>query len=112
MPRPRATADGHRLRRFIGLAAGAFVLWLLTRELGWKQTRQEGGRIEWRRGAVTQRDENGDGVVDEELVALPAPGCFRVRRDTDRDGWFDVRYELRHGLAGGLEKIRERAPAR
>jgi hypothetical protein len=112
MPAPRATAEGHRLRRFILLAAVAFVLWLLARGMGWKKTRHEGGQTEWRRGAVTQLDENGDGVVDEERIALPEPGGFRVRRDTDRDGWFDVRYELRNGIATGVGQIRERAPAR
>jgi hypothetical protein len=39
------------------------------------------------------------------------PGERRIRRDTDLDGFFDVKYLVTsNGVASGIEKIHERAP--
>ena len=77
---------------------------------GWKEVR-EGARREWVKGTTTHVDENGDGVVDEERVIDPRTGKRTVRRDTDRDGYFDLKYNLSEsGVATNVTRIHERAP--
>lgn len=77
---------------------------------GWKEITQ-GARREWVKGTTTHIDENGDGAVDEELVVDPKIGKRTVRRDTDRDGYFDLKYNLgESGVATNVTRIRERAP--
>jgi len=77
---------------------------------GWKAIR-EGARREWVRGTTTHVDENGDGVVDEVLAVDPRTGKRTVRRDTDRDGYLDLKYNLgESGVATNIARIHERAP--
>jgi hypothetical protein len=76
----------------------------------WKHGERTGGGSSWTRGDVTRTDRNGDGVVDEEETRRAGKGNAQIRRDTDFDGFFDVRYELRGGVVVRIESIRERAP--
>jgi hypothetical protein len=47
--------------------------------------------------------------VDEEIVRL-SNGDLLIRRDSDLDGWFDLRYIERRGIPTKLETIHEQAP--
>ena len=82
---------------------------VLGAQLRWRKISDTPEGIVWQRGHTTHTDRNRDGVVDEEAVVLPN-GEIVIRRDTDLDGWFDVRYVLRRGVAVNLETIHERAP--
>lgn len=90
------------------LLAVAVLLW---RELRWQKVSDSAAGVVWQRSHTTQLDRNRDGLVDEETIRLPN-GDTAIRRDTDLDGWFDLRYVERQGLATRLEEIREQAPRR
>ena len=97
---------------FLSLACAGLglLIWLVGFPGGWKEIR-EGARREWVKGTTTHIDENGDGVVDEERVVDPKTGKRTVRRDADRDGYFDLRYNLSEsGVATNVARIHERAP--
>ena len=51
------------------------------------------------------------GVTREEVILL-RNGDAVIRRDSDLDGWFDLRYVERRGLATRLEQILEESPRR
>ena len=84
----------------------AVVFW---QKLQWKKVSDTPNGIVWKRHWTTHTDRNRDGRVDEEIIRLPN-GDAAIRRDTDLDGWFDLRYVERRGLATRLEQIREEAP--
>ena len=88
------------------LLVAAAVLW---QKLQWKKTSDSPAGIVWQRSHTTHTDRNRDGRVDEEVVRLPN-GDAAVRRDSDLDGWFDLRYAERRGIATRPEQIREEAP--
>ena len=89
---------------------GILIWFSSAQKRGWKEIRR-GARPEWVKGNVTHTDENGDGVVDEELVADPKSGKRSVRRDTDLDGYFDLQYNLSpSGFARNITKIHRKAP--
>ncbi len=88
------------------LLVTAVVLW---QKLQWKKVSDTPGGIVWQRGNTTHVDRNRDGRVDEEIIRLPN-GDLLIRRDSDLDGWFDLRYVERRGMALRLEQIREQAP--
>jgi len=76
----------------------------------WTESRENNRRV-WKQDNITQIDENGDGLVDEEIVTDPATGKTTVRRDNDHDGYFDLQYELgQMGVATNIRKIHEKAP--
>lgn len=80
-------------------------------KFSWRELPREGATRKWQRGHVMHIDENGDGRVEEEIVEDPRTGRRTVRRDNNRDGWFDLKYELgRWGIALNIRKIHERAP--
>ncbi|MEW6303549.1 MAG: hypothetical protein AB1705_08770 [Verrucomicrobiota bacterium] len=98
-----------------GFAALGLALFLFLRcavdFFTWERIERDGPAWQWRRGAVTIIDANRDGRIDEEITERGPGGRPRVRKDTDYDGWFDLRYELgQFGIAMNVEKIRERAP--
>lgn len=85
-------------------------MFIVVRTGQWEETLSQGRRA-WRNGNVTHVDENGDGRVDEELVVHPGKGKRTLRRDTDRDGYFDLKYNLSEsGVATNITRIRDRAP--
>jgi hypothetical protein len=88
--------------------AVGLALWLRTGR--WETVPQAGPGTKWTRGNVTHFDRTGDGTADEEETRLPGKRNAIIRRDTDLDGWFDVRYELRDGVVVRIDSIRERAP--
>ncbi|MEQ2008672.1 MAG: hypothetical protein ABMA26_17985 [Limisphaerales bacterium] len=88
------------------LLVAAVVLW---QKLQWRKVSDTPNGITWQRGNTTHTDRNRDGRVDEEDISLPA-GEKAIRRDSDLDGWFDLRYLERRGMATRLEQIREEAP--
>lgn len=88
------------------LLAAAILLW---QKLQWKKTSDTPSGLVWQRMNTTHTDRNRDGVVDEEIIRLPN-GDAAIRRDADLDGWFDLRYVERRGMATKLEQIREAAP--
>lgn len=88
------------------LLVAAVVLW---QKLQWKKVGDTPNGIVWQRGNTTHTDRNRDGRVDEETIRL-SNGDLVIRRDSDLDGWFDLRYVERRGLATRLEQIREEAP--
>ena len=88
----------------------AGVAFHIAQTSGWKEIRQ-GTRREWRKNSVTHIDENGDGVVDEEDVINSKTGKCTVRRDSDFDGYFDLKYNLTSsGVATNISKIHEKVP--
>jgi hypothetical protein len=88
------------------LLVATVVLW---QKLRWRKVSDSPAGIVWQRSHTTQLDRNRDGLVDEETIRLPN-GDAAIRRDTDLDGWFDLRYVERRGMATQLEQIREEAP--
>lgn len=76
---------------------------------GWQESRERDRRL-WRKGDVTHTDRDGDGRVDE--IEEPAGNRERhIRRDTDGDGFLDVRYLVTsNGVATRIEAIHEKAP--
>lgn len=88
------------------LLVAAVVLW---RKLQWKKVGDTPSGIVWQRSHTTHTDRNRDGRVDEEVIRLPN-GDAAIRRDADLDGWFDLRYVERGGMATRLEQIREKVP--
>lgn len=84
----------------------AVVLW---QKLRWRKVSDTPAGIVWQRSQTTHTDRNRDGIVDEEVIRLPN-GDAAIRRDSDLDGWFDLRYVERRGVATRLEQIREEAP--
>ncbi|PAW89135.1 MAG: hypothetical protein B9S33_03795 [Pedosphaera sp. Tous-C6FEB] len=90
------------------LLAVAVLLW---QKLRWRKVSDSTAGIVWQRSHTTQIDRNRDGRVDEETIRLPN-GDAAIRRDTDLDGWFDLRYVERRGMATRLEQVREEAPRR
>lgn len=88
------------------LLVAAVVLW---QKLQWEKVSDTANGIVWQRGNTTHTDRNRDGVVDEEIISLPS-GEKAIRRDADLDGWFDLRYVERRGMATRLEQIHEAAP--
>ena len=88
------------------LLAAAIVLW---QKLQWKKVSDTPSGIVWKRMNTTHTDRNRDGIVDEEIIRLPN-GDAAIRRDVDLDGWFDLRYVERRGMATRPEQIREEAP--
>jgi len=88
----------------------AIVMFIVFRSGQWEETISQGHRA-WRKGNVTHVDENGDGIVDEELTVDSKTGKRTFRRDTDRDGYFDLEYNLSEsGVATNITRIRDRAP--
>lgn len=80
-------------------------------KLSWRELPREGQSRKWQRGQVLHIDEDGDGRVDEEIVDDPKTKRRVVRRDTNHDGWFDLKYQQgRYGIAMKLIPIHERAP--
>lgn len=88
------------------LLVAAVVLW---QKLRWRKISDSPAGITWHRSHTTHVDRNRDGLVDEETIRLPG-GDAVIRRDSDLDGWFDLRYVERRGMATRLEQIREPAP--
>ena len=88
------------------LLGAAVGLW---QKLQWKKTSDTPSGVVWQRMNTTHTDRNRDGRVDEEIIRLSS-GDAAIRRDTDLDGWFDLRYAERRGMARQLEQIREEAP--
>ena len=88
------------------LLIAALVLW---QRLRWRKVSDSPTGILWQRSQTTHLDRNRDGVVDEETIRLPN-GDAVIRRDSDLDGWFDLRYVERRGMATRLEQLREEAP--
>lgn len=84
----------------------AVSLW---NKLQWKKTSDTHSGIVWQRMSTTHVDRDRDGRVDEEMIRQPN-GDAVIRRDSDLDGWFDLRYVEGKGLATRLEQIREQAP--
>lgn len=84
----------------------AVFLW---QKLRWRKVGDTPAGIVWQRSQTTHVDRNRDGVVDEETIRLPN-GDAVMRRDSDLDGWFDLRYVERRGFATRLEQVREPAP--
>ena len=84
----------------------AVILW---DKLRWKKISDSPSGIVWHRSHTTHVDRNRDGIVDEETIRLPN-GDAVIRRDTDLDGWFDLRYVERRGMATRLDQIHEQAP--
>ena len=88
------------------LLVAAVVLW---DKLRWKKISDTPVGITWQRSHTTHVDRNRDGIVDDETIRLP-DGDAVIRRDTDLDGWFDLRYVEHRGMATRLEQIHEQAP--
>ena len=88
------------------LLVSAVLLW---QKLKWKKVSDAPGGIVWQLGNTMHTDRNRDGLVDEETIRLPNGDLF-IRRDSDMDGWFDLRYVERRGMATRVEQIREQAP--
>ncbi|NBR84888.1 MAG: hypothetical protein EB141_03445 [Verrucomicrobia bacterium] len=88
------------------LLIAAVMLWP---QLHWRKISDTPDGIVWQRGRTTHTDRNRDGLIDEEIIRLPN-GDLLIRRDSDLDGWFDLRYLERRGLPVNLETIREPAP--
>ncbi len=84
----------------------ALGLW---QKLRWRKISDTSAGIVWQRSQTTHADHNRDGHVDQETIRL-TNGDVVIRRDSDLDGWFDLRYLERNGMASRLEQIRERAP--
>ena len=82
------------------------VFW---QKLQWEKASDTPTGIVWKRMNTTRTDRNRDGRVDEEVIHL-RNGDAVIRRDSDLDGWFDLRYVERRGLATRLEQIREETP--
>lgn len=82
---------------------------VLADRLRWKKVSDSPAGIVWHRSRTTHVDRNRDGIVDEETIRMPG-GDAVIRRDSDLDGWFDLRYVERRGMATRLEQIREAAP--
>jgi len=78
-------------------------------QLRWKKISDSPAGTVWHRSHTTHVDRNRDGRVDEEMIRLPN-GDIVVRRDSDLNGWFDLRYVERKGFAVQPEQIREQAP--
>ncbi len=104
-PLPRRVVLGLWILNAILLVA-AVVLW---DRLRWKKVSDTPAGIVWHRSQTTHVDRNRDGIVDEETIRVPG-GDAVIRRDSDLDGWFDLRYVERKGLAVRPEQIRESAP--
>lgn len=85
------------------------VALVLCQKLRWKKVSDTPSGIVWQRGSTTHIDRNRDGRVDEEAIRLPN-GDLHIRRDSDLDGWFDLRYLEHRGRATRLDQIREEAP--
>ena len=100
-----------RLPLLIGACLGlAIIIFIVVRTRQWEETISQGHRA-WRNGNVTHVDENGDGIVDEEVAVDSKTGKRTFRRDTDRDGYFDLKYNLSEsGVATNITRIRDRAP--
>lgn len=88
------------------LLALALVLW---DKLRWKKISDTPAGITWHRSHTTHVDCNRDGVVDDETIRL-SNGDAAIRRDTDLDGWFDLRYVEHRGIVIRVEHIHEQAP--
>jgi len=88
------------------LLAAAVVLW---QKLRWRKVSDTPAGIMWHRSMTTHLDRNRDGLVDEETIRMPS-GDAVIRRDSDLDGWFDLRYVEQRGMATRPEQIREEAP--
>ena len=88
------------------LLGAAVIIW---RHLQWKKISDTPSGIIWKRSQTTHADRNRDGVVDEEMISLPS-GEKAIRRDSDLDGWFDLRYVERGGMATRPEQIHQKAP--
>lgn len=102
-----------RWRTILWLLIGCGLL--LTLLAAWDQTRwrylgREEGAHRWKRGHEIHFDTNGDGAVDEVVIRVGGPRFTRHRRDTNGDGWLDLEYDIRDGLAHGVRNIRLRAP--
>jgi hypothetical protein len=104
-PLPRRVVLGLWILNAILLVV-AVVLW---DRLRWKKVSDTPAGIVWHRSRTTHVDRNRDGIVDEETIRAPG-GDAVIRRDSDLDGWFDLRYVERKGLAVRPEQIREEAP--
>ncbi|NBV21154.1 MAG: hypothetical protein EBS05_04425 [Proteobacteria bacterium] len=114
-PRPAAAAGAKPKRSHltvwlwvfnVGLLIVAIMLWP---QLHWRKISDTPEGIVWQRGSTTHTDHNRDGIVDEEIVRL-SNGDLLIRRDSDLDGWFDLRYIERRGIPTKLETIHEQAP--
>jgi hypothetical protein len=90
-----------------GLLLG--VALFIGNQLRWKKISESPAGTVWHRSQTIHVDRNRDGRVDEEMIRL-SNGDTVVRRDSDLDGWFDLRYVERKGLVVQPEQIRERAP--
>ncbi|MFM8469544.1 MAG: hypothetical protein ACKODH_06180 [Limisphaerales bacterium] len=86
----------------------ALILW---EKLRWRKVSDTPAGIVWQRLNTTQIARPRAGVIDEEAIRLPN-GDAVIRRDSDLDGWFDLRYVEHRGMATRLEQIREQAPRR
>lgn len=65
----------------------------------------------WERDGVTRIDANGDGFIDEERTPGKVPGEFIIKKDSDFDGYFDIRYrQTTKGFAVDLQQIHEAVP--
>jgi hypothetical protein len=111
-PPKRAREEQHRWHLLLWafnalLLVAAVVLW---QKLRWRKVSDMPTGITWHRSFTTHVDRNRDGRVDEETIRLP-DGDAVIRRDSDLDGWFDLRYVERKGLATRLEQIREQTPS-
>ncbi len=82
---------------------------VLGQKLRWRKVSDTPAGIVWHRSLTTHVDRNRDGIVDEETIRMPG-GDAVIRRDSELDGWFDLRYVERRGLAVRPEQIREPAP--
>lgn len=93
----------------IGLALLLFTLmsWDVFR---WRK-KTDDGITQWHRNGIVRLDTNGDGIIDEISTPLSTSNHFEIKRDTDADGVLDLQYELKNGIATGLRKISETAPA-
>lgn len=80
-------------------------------DYGWKEIRRDGKLRMWKHGDVYHIDSNGDGLVDEEINYKGPGGKVTVRKDTNFDGYFDLRYNLvTNGIAVNIVPIHEKAP--
>lgn len=89
----------------------ALLLGMLYFQMRWVEVPAEAGMRKWQRGNVIHISYKGDGLVDEEITHYGGTRPDRVRRDTKREGYFDLEYvQGTNGLAVNLRSIHRSAP--
>lgn len=79
----------------------------------WRLVSKEGRTRTWESKGIIYIDTNGDGRIDEERRPGKMPGEFIVLKDSDFDGYYDLRYRQQtNGIATFPDQIKEAVPRR